>query len=373
MSSKVTRRSLLGATLVSAISIGCRQKATAFPGYALVVTGLSRELAVVDLAAFALSGKIAFPEPVSQVLYRAQGPVVYALSGPAGQLHEFNWTERKVTRTISVGEHARSMRFDHEQKCLWISVEAPASMVCVPVEGFRVAQRVALDRPAANFDLSPYFPHLAASLDGGGLAMVADTATPVVKLLREQETFGPMRFRSDGRQVIAANHSGNSLSFVRASDQASLVDLPIAMRARELCFTPDGGQLFVTDGERDGITIVYPYSTEVDRSVLAGKSPGAMYACENPPYLLAANRLSSDITVLDVVSGKLVAIVPVGNAPGFLAVTPDQQYVLALNEGSGDMAVIRLANVRSLRNKTAPLFTMVPVGESPRSLVVIPA
>jgi hypothetical protein len=35
------------------------------------------------------------------------------------------------------------------------------------------------------------------------------------------------------------------------------------------------------------------------------------------------------------------------------------------------MAVIRLANVRSRRNKTAPLFTMVPVGERPRSILVV--
>lgn len=119
--------------------------------------------------------------------------------------------------------------------------------------------------------------------------------------------------------------------------------------------------------------MIYPYTTEVDRAVLAGKSPGAMAASANPPYLLVANRESSDITILDLDSGKLVAVVPVGAAPGFIAITPDNQYALALNKASGDMAVIRLGAVRSRRNKTAPLFTMIPVGEAPLSLAVLPA
>ncbi|MCZ2156970.1 MAG: hypothetical protein LC114_24255, partial [Bryobacterales bacterium] len=105
----------------------------------------------------------------------------------------------------------------------------------------------------------------------------------------------------------------------------------------------------------------------------AGKSPGAMAASARPPYLLVANRESSDVTILDLDSGKLVAIVPVGTAPGYIGITPDNQYALVLNETSGDMAVIRLTAVRSQRNKTAPLFTMIPVGEAPRSLAVIPA
>jgi len=235
-----------------------------------------------------------------------------------------------------------------------------------------VDARIRLPAVATSFDVSPYHPHLAVSLEGGGLAMVPDTDLLKVSSLRMDEKFGLVRFRSDGRQAIAANHSHLSLSVVRAEDAVPMVDLPIAIQARNFCFKPDGGQLFVTDGQHDGVTIVYPYATEVDRPVLAGKSPGAMSACSRWPYLLVANRLSSDVTILDMVTGRLVAVVPVGNSPGFVTVTPDEQYALALNEGSGDMAIIRLANVRSRRNKTAPLFTMVPVGASPRSMLVLP-
>ncbi len=370
MPTRLTRRAMFPAILAGA-TLGCQQKTASFTGYALVVTGDSRELSVVDLSGFALSAKIAFPETVTQILYREQTGIVYVLSGDAGELHEYHWPSRTLRRTTSLGHQARSMRFDPNHPQLWVSLGDPAGLASVPLEDFRVGARISLPAPPRSFDLSPYFGHFAASLDEGGIAMVPDLGSPTVSVTREQEAFGPVRFRSDGRQVIAANHTGESLSIIRGVDSAPVVDLPIAMRARDLCFKPDGGQLFVTDGERDGVTIVYPYSTEVDRAVLAGKSPGAMYACATPPYLFVANRLSSDVTILDLATGRLVAVVPVGQSPGFLEVTPDQQYVLALNEGSGDMAVIRLSNVRSRRNKTAPLFTMVAVGASPRSLIVI--
>lgn len=370
MSIEFTRRGILPVILAGA-SLSCQQKTASFAGHALVVTGDSREVAVVDLSGFALNGKIPFPHAVSQIFYRTETGTLYALCGPAGELHEYHWPSRTPRRRAVLEQRARAMRFDPNQPALWVSLDSPAAMVEVSLEDFQVRSRINLPSTPRSFDLSAYFPHFAASLEGGGIAMTADLRNPEVKIIRESEVFGPVRFRSDGRQVIAANHTAESLSIIRGVDSAPVVDLPVAMRARALCFKPDGGQLFVTDGERDGVTIVYPYSTEVDRAVLAGKSPGAMLACTNPPYLFVANRLSSDVTILDLTTGRLVAVVPVGHSPGFLEVTPDQQYVLALNEGTGDMAVIRLASIRSRRNKTAPLFTMVPVGASPRSLIVI--
>jgi hypothetical protein len=50
---------------------------------------------------------------------------------------------------------------------------------------------------------------------------------------------------------------------------------------------------------------------------------------------------------------------------------------LVLNEQSGDVAVIRLLNIRdadlnSRRSRTAPLFTMIPVGSRPVSAAITP-
>ena len=79
--------------------------------------------------------------------------------------------------------------------------------------------------------------------------------------------------------------------------------------------------------------------------------------------------------MLDVETGKLVALVQVGREPRQIVITPDNEYALVLNEKSGDMAVIRIFSLggnqvggdRVKRYKSAPLFTMIPVGERPVS------
>ncbi len=60
-----------------------------------------------------------------------------------------------------------------------------------------------------------------------------------------------------------------------------------------------------------------------------------------------------------------MAAAPAGAEPGFIAITPDNQYALVLNRRSGDMAVIRIAAITAKRTKSAPLFTMIPVGSKP--------
>ena len=77
------------------------------------------------------------------------------------------------------------------------------------------------------------------------------------------------------------------------------------------------------------------------------------------------------MTVLDVDTRKLVAVVQVGRGPGSIVITPDKQYALVLNEVSGDVAVVRLAALASRRYKSAPLFTLIPVGERPVGAAVV--
>ena len=59
-----------------------------------------------------------------------------------------------------------------------------------------------------------------------------------------------------------------------------------------------------------------------------------------------------------------------GDEPGYVAITPDQQYALVLNRKSGDMGVIRIHPGIANRQKTAALFTIIPVGSKPVSAAI---
>src|SRR5260370_20470000 len=131
----------------------------------------------------------------------------------------------------------------------------------------------------------------------------------------------------------------------------------------------------------DAVVSVFPYGTEVWEPLLAGHAPGAMAIAESdrpPAYLLVANPDADSVTVLDVETGKLVALVQVGSEPRQIVITPDNEYALVLNENSGDMAVIpifalvgkQVGGERGKRYQSAPLFSMIPLGERPVSASV---
>jgi DNA-binding beta-propeller fold protein YncE len=148
-----------------------------------------------------------------------------------------------------------------------------------------------------------------------------------------------------------------------------VVHLPLAVRPDNFCFHPDGGQLFITGEGRDAVVVVYPYFVpEVAETVLAGSRPGAMAATGS--HLFVTNPSAGDVSILNITRRRVVAVTAVGTAPGYVTVTPDNEYALVLNQTSGDMAVIRVAGLQPDRRKTAPLFTMIPVGSKPVSAVV---
>ena len=161
-----------------------------------------------------------------------------------------------------------------------------------------------------------------------------------------------------------------------------MVRLPLSIAPKEFCFTADGGHLYVTGDGMDAVVSVFPYRTEVWETLLAGHAPGAMAIAETDGRrLICWWRIPMPIrvTVLDVETGKLVALVQVGSEPRQIVITPDNEYALVLNEKSGDMAVIRIFSLggnqvggeRVKRYKSAPLFTMIPVGERPVSAAVV--
>ncbi len=66
----------------------------------------------------------------------------------------------------------------------------------------------------------------------------------------------------------------------------------------------------------DGIAIVFPYRTlEVDQTLLAGHAPGAMACSITPAYLFVASRAGSEISIVDIDSRKVIAVIQAGQMP----------------------------------------------------------
>jgi YVTN family beta-propeller protein len=377
----ISRRALL---VSSAAAIGCAPpKAERFLGYCFVANYDGHSIAAVDLTRFKTRQQIPLDAAPAQVIARPKTTKAYALAPANGTIYEIEASLVSVTRRVKAGNEATGMRLSRSGDALWVLYRDPPSLVEIPFDTLRPGRRVRLSSQPDDFDLSREADEACiVTRRDRTLAIVSLAQAAVSRTIHSATEPSLARFRLDGRQLIAGSQADRSLTVYDVPTGRTIVRLPLALAPREFCFTSDGGQLYVTGDGMDAVVSVYPYRTEVWETLLAGHAPGVMATAEpdKPPYyLLVANPEADTVTVLDVETGKLVALVQVGREPRQIVLTPNRDYALVLNEKSGDMAVIRIFSLggnqaggdRVRRYKSAPLFTMIPVGERPVSAAVV--
>ncbi len=373
----ISRRDLLALPLAAVSAVGCRtSRRGGFPGYAFIANQEGQAVAAVDLEALAVARHIPLDSAPTQVL-KLTRPFVYALTPENGSIQEIRADRLSFVRKLTVGSQAIVMHTSVDERAMYVLTKSPNALVRVGLEKFAVDWKLPLAEDPHDF---------AVSQDGKTAAISAGESVRFVDLdlriigpaLGTPADIGAVRFLSDKKTMIAANRGERMLSLYDAPSSRLIAHLPLAVRPDNLCFNlptesgnTDGGQLFVTGEGADGVVIVYPYHTpDVGKTVLAGRTPGAMAASKK--LLFVASPQSGDVSILSLSTQRVIGVVRVGNDPGFIAVTPDDQYALVLNRKSGDVAVldIDLISPQRYKEKTAGLVTVIPVGSGPVSATV---
>jgi len=367
----LSRRAIL---FSSAALWGCRsRKATPYLGYCFVADQESHSLAVADLSTFRTWHSIALPDAPTAVLAHPHHSKVFALAGATGTIFEIDVASLAISRHARAGTNAVSMQFDPDGNAIWVLYREPAALVEFPCDALRSRRQLALGMPPDGFNISPNRRAAIASNAGQSVLIASLDRTAVENTVRLAAAPSLVSFQQKGLQIIAASHSAQNLTIIEAVSGRVLVVLPVPIRPRHFCFSADEGQLFVTGQGRDAVVIVYPYTTEIGETILAGRSPAGMAVVNN--ILLVTNPETNTVTALDIDTRKLLAVIEVGQEPREILITPDNQYALVLDQKSGDLAVIRVAALTGRdwvrRYKSAPLFTVIPVGRKPVSAAVV--
>ena len=356
---------------VAALACG-RRRATGFPGYAFVANAGEQSVAAVDLTSFTVVRQIRLDSAPAAVVAHAERQSAYVLTPQTGTICEIDAVDLRVKRKLWLKATPVAMRMAPGGAFLWVLCRSPHTLVKVALDKLEAGARLRLPSDPVDFDLSTdgsaaaiVFPDMGAV----GLLELGKTAAARVVLAGDDPR--AVRFRLDGRQALVANRSTRMLTVLDYMSGAPLVRLPLPVEPENFCAKADGGEIFITGKGMDAVVVVYPYRTEVAETRLAGRAPAAMAISGSPEYLFAANPEAGDVTVLEVETGDVLAAVKVGQEPCCITFTPDSQFALVVNHRSGDLAVIRVAAIQPGRNKTAPLFTMIPVGTEPVSAAVV--
>lgn len=368
---KFTRRHLL----VAAAAAGCGRPGSGYRGYALVAAAGSRSVAIVDLLSFSRKGSISLPhEPTALAASGVDDATsAYAVMARHALVAEVSPKSKDIVRQISLPARPRAVA-SARGRLYWIADDRPWLGIVDLDKWSNFAPIPLAARPVA-LDISQSGALAAAALDDGSVQLVpldGGRPTPPISI---GSGLGSLCFRTDGNCVLVAEPEANALSVIDVESHSLMVRLKLALKPERLRTKSDGGQLFITGAGVDGVTIVYPYRTEVAQTFLSGRRPGEMADSASPDYLFVSNPEAGSVTVFSISTQKVVAVTGVGAQPGPIAITPDQQYALVVNRASGDLAVIRIAAITPTpgREKRAPLFTMIPVGAAPCGIVVVSA
>lgn len=355
---------------------------TGYSGYALVSTSAVDSLGVVDLENFSVLPPIPLNAPPSAVV---PGPEIsYALTPASGSLHSIG-PNLKVLRSQRLADELSEVRLTAGGQRLFAIAARGRELIEADPKTLKPLRRYRLDAEPVALDVTPPLigaqaaPYVAVSLGEIGVVELFNWATGRRYKTKLPGAVGSVRFRGDGQVLLAALAGEPVLTALTVPALEVMVDLPLGMQPQHLCFTPDGGQLFISGKGMDAVAIVFPYDTiEVDETILAGRDPGVM-ACTKAPlaYLFVGSGSGSDVCILQVASREMVGIVDVGGVPTYITVTPDGQYALILEQAGGSMAAIRIPSIRGdwmemAQRSQASLFTVLSVGAQPVHAAVVP-
>ena len=327
---------------------------------------------MVDLNTFRRLPAIPLDAAPSAVLAHSPRRKAFVLAPQAGVIYEIDAVSLAISRRVRAGNQAVAMRLAPAGDALWILMRDPAALLEIPLDSFRPRRRIRLAAAPDDFDLSADGHAAIVSQAARAVTLVSLQKSAVEQTAAASVELTAVRFRPDGKQVLAASRPDRSITVLDTATGKALVRLPLPVEPRYFCYDSAGGQMFVTGDGMDAVVILYPYQTEVAETVLAGRAPAGMALQDS--FLFVANPTVNIVTVLDIDDRRLASVIQVGLEPRQIVITPDKQYALVLNEKSGDLAVIRFYSLTesvARRYKSAALFTLIPVGEKPVSAAVV--
>ena len=377
----MTRREWLktGAGAFCSAAAACGPKTTPrYQGYALVANFDGRSLGIIDLSRFQLLKEVPVDMAPEAVLAAPLHARAFSLSSTASFLHVLDLDSMQLAKTrISFRGSIVGARISHDQHLMWIALRDPDYLQSFDIATGQGQARVPLPEPVDAMEI--FEDRVALVAASARVVICYDAKTGKLAVSTALNAIPRLlRWRPDGKVLLTGNTEDRSITAVNCTSMKPMIDLQLPLAPRNMCFNSDGGQMFVTGDGMDAVAIVSPYQTEVNETVLAGHMPGEMAATNSgPAYLFISNPDAGGVTVINIDNRRVIAQIPVGQRPGQILLTPDDEYALVLNEQSGDVAVIRLLNIRdadldSRRSRTAPLFTMIPVGMRPVNIAIAP-
>ena len=139
---------------------------------------------------------------------------------------------------------------------------------------------------------------------------------------------------------------GNTISVIDLVNRKQIKQINTGkyIRIHGVAIAPDGKNAYFTAGQSGFVVEVDTKTNEITREIPThGKISHMVYVSPDNTTLYTGNESSGDVSVIDQVSGKLIALVKTGKGAGGMAFTSDGKYLWVTNESDETIAIIDLA------------------------------
>jgi YVTN family beta-propeller protein len=176
---------------------------------------------------------------------------------------------------------------------------------------------------------------------------------------------------SGGHQVMAVSLAVAPDSWEAKQNSSLLTDhllalMDVGQTPVQLALKPDGGEIFCSNFGSGTFSEIDTQTNEVGGTYPIGSKPVFGIVDADGSTLWVSNFGSDSVNLWSIDDSLNAGSVDTGHAPDALAFSADGHLLLAADARSGDVSVIRTLS----RTGVPALFTILPAGGSPNSIVV---
>jgi YVTN family beta-propeller protein len=150
---------------------------------------------------------------------------------------------------------------------------------------------------------------------------------------------------------------GNTISVIDLSARKQIKTISTGQlgRIHGAAISPDGRYAYFTAGQSGYVIEVDTRTNEITRTIPTdGKISHMVYVSPDGKYLLTANIVSEDISVINRSTGKLYKKIAAGKGVEGMAFTPDRKYLWALNQTGGSITIIDMQTLEPTETFDCP-------------------
>jgi YVTN family beta-propeller protein len=145
--------------------------------------------------------------------------------------------------------------------------------------------------------------------------------------------------------VYVGNHFSSDVTVIDAATDTVVTTIPGVYRPHGAAITPDGTRAYVTNYGYDlTVSVIDTKTNAIVGTVYGvGYDPGGIAITPDGTRAYVANRVSDNVSVIDIATNTVVATVATADYPVAVAITPDSGHAYVANQTGRRITIINTA------------------------------